>query len=96
MIGQQGVHDPLQRGIMLDAGGLPVVVLHGVLVGRVRRHLARDIFGDDLADLVGVLPVDIAELIVERLDNVAQWFQFRFRLISAAAGRRRLDFGILI
>ena len=81
---------------MLDPGGLLVVVLHGVLVGRARYHFGRDLLGDDLADLVGILPIDIAELVVERLDNVAQLVQLRFRLASAATGRNRTDFGILV
>ena len=78
MVSQQVDHDPLQRCVVLNPGGFLVVVLHGVLVGRVRCHLGRDFFGDDLADLVGILPIDVAKLIVERLDNVAQLVQLWF------------------
>ena len=35
MVGQEVDHDALQRGVVLDPGGLFVVVLHGVLVGGI-------------------------------------------------------------
>lgn len=82
VVGQEVDHDALQRGVVFDPGGLLVVVLHGVLVGRIRGYLGRDLLGDDLADLVAVLPIDIAELVVERLDDVAQLVQHRFRLAA--------------
>ena len=66
MIREQVDYNPFQRGIVLDSGVFPVVVLHGILAGRVRRHSDRDFLDDDLADFVAVLPVDIAELFIER------------------------------
>ena len=36
------------------------------------------ILGDHLADAVGILPVDVAELVVECLDDVAQAIQLGF------------------
>ena len=66
MIREQADYNPFQRGIVLDSGVFPVVVLHGVLADRVRRHSDQDFLGDDLTDFVAVLPVDIAELVIER------------------------------
>lgn len=96
VVGQEVDHDALQRGVVLDPGGFLVVVLHGVLVGGIRRYLGRDLLGDNLADLVAVFPIDVAELVVERLDDVAQLVQLRFRFAATATGRHRSDFGILI
>ncbi len=81
---------------MLDAGVLPVGVLHGVLVGLVRGDLGRNLFGDDLADLVAVLPVDVAELVVERLQDVGQVIKLRLRDSTATLGRDRTDLGVLV
>lgn len=67
MVGQDVDHDPLQRGIVFNPSGLLVIILHGVLVGRIRCHLGRDLLSNDLADLVTVLPIDVIKLVVERL-----------------------------
>lgn len=37
-----------------------------------RRQLSGELLRNHLAELVGVLPVDVAELVVEGLDDVAQ------------------------
>ncbi len=73
-----------------------VVVLHGVLVGRVSCHLGRDLLSDYLADLVAILPINITELIVERLDDIAQLVQIRFRFTAATGGGYGSDFCILV
>jgi hypothetical protein len=52
---------------VLDAGVLFVRVLLRVLVGGVGGDAVRNVFGDELVDAVRVGPLDVAELIVERL-----------------------------
>ena len=66
---------------MLDAGILLVRVLLGVLVGRVRRDSVRDILGDQLVDTVGVGPGNVAELVVEDLEDIG-----RFIVLGVALG----------
>ncbi|GEM_PF-6227346 len=66
VIGQQINYNPLQRGVVFDPCGLLIVVLHGVLVGRVCRHLERNFLRNYLSDFVSILPRNIAELVVER------------------------------
>src|SRR5581483_11477287 len=80
VVGQQIRNDPLKRLIVLDAGVLPVGVLLRVLVGFIGRYLRRYLLSDHLPDFVSVFPVDVAKLLIERLDDVAQAVQFRFRL----------------
>ena len=81
---------------MLDAGVLLIRVLHGVLMGFVSGDFGGDLFGDDLANLVSVLPVNVAKLFIEGAQDVAQAIQFRLGGETACARRDRLDLGILI
>jgi hypothetical protein len=96
VVGKQVHHDSLQGLVVFNAGVLLVRIAHGVLVGFVGSHLHRDFLADDLADFVGVFPLDIAELVIERLDDVAQAIQLRLGFAAAAAGGNRLDFRILV
>ena len=74
-----------ERLVVLDAGVLLVGVLHGVLVGLVGGDLRRDLLGDQPADPVGVGPGDVAELVVEGLEDVAR----AGRAPAPACARRR-------
>jgi len=56
--------------VVLDAAILPVGVLLGVAIGALGRHPGRDILGDEPLHPVVVLPGNVAELIVERLDDI--------------------------
>lgn len=96
MIGQEICHDALERFVVLDARVLAVGMFHGVLIRFIRRHLRGNLFADHCLDLVAVLPIDIAELIIERLDDVAESIEFGFRLSTATARRDGTDFGILV
>ena len=49
----------------------------------VLRHTCGNFLGDDSSDLVGVVPFDVAEQVVELLDDVRQPVQVR--LAAAAA-----------
>ena len=61
-----------KRPVVLQPRRRLVGVSHGILVSLVGGHLRGDFLRDDLPNPVCVLPVNIAELIVERLDDVAQ------------------------
>ncbi len=84
-------HHARQRLVVLDAGVLLVGVLLGILVGRVRCHASRNVLGDELADTFGVGPGDIAELVVEGLDDVRESVQLRLGLVAPTAGRGWAD-----
>ena len=58
-------HHTQQRLVVLNAGILSVRVLLGVLEGRVLSHPGRNGLGNELPHTVGVVPVDVAEEIVE-------------------------------
>ena len=74
--------DAPERLVVLDPGVLLVGVLLRVLVGRVRRDLRRNFLGDQFSDAVGVIPGDVAELIVEGLEDVREPIEFRLRLVA--------------
>ena len=74
-----------KRLVVLDAGVLLVRVLLGVLVGRVGRDSCRDVLGDQLVHAVRVGPRDVAELIVEGLEDVGEPIELRLGLAPAAA-----------
>ncbi len=60
---------------MFNAGLALVPLLLCVLVGRVGSDLGRNLLGDQLVDPIGVIPGDVAELVVEGLDDVREFFQ---------------------
>src|SRR5665647_788316 len=60
-------HDPSEGLVELDPRVDRVVVALGVLVGGVLGDPCRDLFRDAPADAVGVVPLDVAELVVEGL-----------------------------
>ena len=59
-----------QSGVVFDAGFALVALLLGVLIGGVGGDSGRDVLGDQFVDAIGVGPRDVAELVVERLENV--------------------------
>jgi hypothetical protein len=81
---------------VLYAGILLVRVLHGVLISLVRCDLDRNLLSDDLSNLVLVLPVDIAELLIECPQDVTQSIKFGFGDIPPTTGRNRTDFRVFI
>jgi hypothetical protein len=94
VVRDEDFHRPLQRRVVLDSGVLPIRISDRVLKGLVRGHLGRQLLGDHLPDLVPIFPVDVPELVVERLDDVAQSLQFGLWLSAAATGRHWIDLGI--
>lgn len=50
-----------ERLVVLDAGVLPVIVLHGILIRRIGRHPDRNVLGDQLVHAVGVGPRNVAD-----------------------------------
>ena len=68
MIREQLDEHPLQSVVVFDAG---------ILVSLIGSHFGGDLFGDDKADFVGILSLDIAELVVEGAQDIAQAVQFR-------------------
>ena len=61
VVGDQLQHHAIQRLVVFQLGVLLVGVGLRVLVGLVLRHARRNLLGDDLANLVAVLPLDVAE-----------------------------------
>lgn len=59
------------------------------MVGRVCCYLGRDILGDDLANLVAILPFDVSELIIEGFDYIAELVQFGLWLTPTPLGGNR-------
>ena len=55
---------------MLDPRVLGIGIVLGVLVGGVGRNPAGYVLGNQAVNSVGVGPGDVAELIVERFDDV--------------------------
>ena len=76
---------------MLQLGVLLVGVRLRVLVGLVLRNTCRDLLGDNLADLVLVLPLDVAEEVVEGLDDRGESVDVGFALAATATRRHWLD-----
>ncbi len=89
-------HDPGEGFVVLDPGVLLVGVLHGVLKGGVGGDLGGDVLGDELVDAVGVGPGNVAELVVEGLEDVGEPVEFRLGLVAAAASGDGLDLGVLV
>jgi hypothetical protein len=92
-VGQDVVHDPAKGVVVLDPRVLLVGMLLRVLISRVRGDLGRDFFADDPA-LVGVLPFDVAEMVVEGPQDVAEPVQFRLGLATSAAERYLFQCGV--
>ena len=82
--------------IQLDPSVLFVGVALRVLVGFVRRYPLGDFFGDELTDAITVRPVDIAEEVVEGLDDRGQPFKLRLWPVTAALQRYRIDLFVFI
>jgi hypothetical protein len=93
---KHGRHDAHERFIVLDAGVLFIRVLSCVLVGRIDCHAGRDVLRNELVHPVGVRPGDIAELVIEGLENVGKPIQLRFREGHPARRLCRFDIRILI
>src|SRR6266478_2319911 len=59
-----------ERLVVLNAGVLLVGVLLGIAIGRIGGDALRDIFRNQLADAITVLPLNVAELFIEHQQNV--------------------------
>ena len=55
-----------------------------------------NILCDDLLNLVGIFPLNGAELLVKRLDNVRQVIELRIGLVAASVGWYRLDLRVCV
>lgn len=88
-------HHPIQRLVVFQLRVLFVGVSLRVLVGLVLRHACRNLLGDDLANLVTVLPLDVAKHIVEGLDDVRQLVDIR-RASTGTTSGRGFDEGIRV
>src|SRR5437773_995052 len=80
----------------IDAGILLVVVSLGVLIGPVGCDLGGDFLGDQPLHAISVSPRDVAEVVVEGLDDVRETIKFRFWLAPPARGRHWADLGVLV
>jgi hypothetical protein len=69
---EYGHHHATQRFVVLDAGILFVRVLLRVLISPIGCNAARDLLGNELVHPVGVRPRDVAELIIEDLEDVGE------------------------
>jgi len=63
---------------MFKAGILLVVVFDGVLICLILSQLIRNFFGDQLANLILVVPFDIAKELIELLEDVGEEIKLRF------------------
>ena len=81
---------------MLDPGVLFIRVGHRVLVRPVGGNLRGQLLGNHFLDLVLVLPLDVAEPVIELPNDVREGLHLRFRLLPAAACGGRLDLGVLV
>src|SRR5690606_12606197 len=91
MVVEQLQHHAVERLVVLQPRVLLTRVGLRVLVGLVLRHARRNLFGDDLANLVGVMPLDVAEQVVELLDDVRQPVQLWLAATSTTSRRWRFD-----
>lgn len=89
---EHGRHHPCQRLVVFDAGVLLVGILPGILIGRIGRDAVRDIDGDQLVNPVDIAPGNVAEMLVEGLEDVGEPVQLGLGL--AAAGRNGCDLRI--
>src|SRR5262249_45110169 len=79
-----------------DASVLAVGVFLGVLVGNVGGHLGRQVFGDHLVHPVGIGPRNVAKLLVEGFEDVAQALQLGLDQVTGRAGGYGADLGVLV
>ena len=70
MVGQHADKHTHQRHVMLDTSVLLVGILLRVLICGIRVYLIRKLLCYQLSNPVLVLPLDVAELVVERLEDV--------------------------
>ena len=80
---------------MLDGGVLSIRVLLRVAEGGI-CHSGRNGLDDELPHSVGVFPVNVAEEVVERLEDVRQPVQLLLASATPAGGRHRIDLGVLV
>ena len=80
----QSNNDTRKRLIVLDASVLLIRVLLGVLISYIRRNLVRDTGRDQFPNAIGVLPINVAEEIVEAPDDVRKQVKLGFRFVLAA------------
>jgi hypothetical protein len=84
---EHGHHHPAQGAVVFDACVLGVAVALRVLIRLVGCDAAWDVLGDEPLHAVRVGPVDVAELVVERAQDVGEPLQLRVGLApSPAAG----------
>src|SRR4051812_16889237 len=81
---------------MFDARILLVRILQSVLVSLISGDFRGDLLSDHLPNLIGVFPVNVPELLIERFYDVAEPINFRFRHTPAATGRHWPDLRVLI
>ena len=73
-----------------------VGVLPGVAEGGVRGDAGGYGLGDELLHAVGVLPADVAEVLVEGAQDVGEPTQLRLGAVAARRGGNRADLGVLV
>ena len=84
-------HDAVVHERRRLVGVLPRVLERGVL-----GHAGRNGLSDELPHAVGVFPRDVAEVVIERLQDVREPIQVGLRQVASAARRHRVDFGVLV
>ncbi len=87
---EDGGHNALECLVVFDARVLAVRIFLRVLKRLVGRYPRRDVFRYEAMHAIRVRPRDIAELVVERLDDVAQPVKLRLRHAPSPACRNRL------
>jgi hypothetical protein len=94
VVRQEVLHYPRQSLVVRHPRGVRGV-LPRVLVCGVGRNLGRDVVADAPGDPIRVREQG-AELVVERLEDVAQLIELRLRLAPTSVGRNGLDFGVRV
>lgn len=56
--------------VVFDAGILLVIILLRVLVRLICSDARGNVLGNQPVHTIGIVPLDVAELIVERLDDI--------------------------
>src|SRR6266487_4296514 len=86
----------LKRIVVLDASVLPIRVLHSILICSVSGDLRRYLLSNNLADLVCVLPVDVAEQVIECFEDVGKSIQLWLQHPATIFSWHRIDLGVLV